>query len=549
MHNRSNQVVVPRGNDTLPDPTVARLSLLRQESQDQFEKLPGVLGEVHHALQDIGNNFDQLMALVDDVNTARTKSNALRNACLNLSDHLNATHTAIASKDLAQTLSEGLSAVETLQRECRQLTAIAWMTRVTGRSIKIDAIEDYIVSLRSMIQRLSVTTQSVEGSLGRIGAAIKRAAIQLGQASECARNAMKGRSLTAQSASSVSRTDVVAKSVAVNLKQTAEVNTRMLMTGIQFSDAFCQRLSHIEIIMHEAGIDHNARVLARAQIIALVDDTSQMLNTTRKALEQLGAVGKSAAQSLIGNTGEHTAQLLNNWRSELDDGHEIERAVSPALIDAMDAMKQIDMAIIDAGENLETLTATALDVSLATVNAVLLARRSGSAKAAMGVLSTAVRERADACNILSSRCRTSFTCINTSAQNAGFNELLEEINQLKNHISQAGADLEMASGMFIRLNAMQKTAEQSAWGLQKAVREGVSALSALPGRIDALRSFATELSGDGKALSDCASLARFEKIYTMDREREIHAKVTRRPFLVGESASRDGHQSLGDIVF
>lgn len=523
----------------------AGLSGLRQESQAQFERLTEVLSRVHAALREIGGDFDRLTQLVDEVGGARGESGALHDACGNLADHLGTAHAAISTAELAHAIADGLDAVETLRRECRQLNAIASMTRVTGYSVNIDAIEDYIVTLRGMIQRLSSTTMAVQDDLASIGTAVRQATGQLGSAVSCARMAIgeRGQDLPAQEMGDICGS---ARSLAEQMRGHTQANTGVLMTGIQFSDAFAQRLDHIETILKAADSQPPAASLAAAQISALVSDASEMLTATREALAQLGVIGQSAARALTGDTGAQAARLLAEWRAELDDGHQIERLVAPALEGAMAAVRNIDTAVGHARDNLETLSSTALEVSLATVNAGLLARRSGSAKSAMDVLSTTVRERAHACNELNTRCRASFGRIDDHTRNADFSQLTAEAEQLSALIARADTDLALAAEMFARLEAMQQAARQSAVALQHAVDDGLLALSNLPDLIARIAGYAPRAA---KSLppDQAAVLMPFSAIYTMDRERDVHAGLVGAPppaaVAVGQS------QSLDDIFF
>lgn len=529
-------------------PASTGLSGLRRESQGPFELLTAVLGKVHQTLVGIGGDFGRLTKLVDEVGTARGVSCALRTTCMSLADHLATAHSAISSPELAHALKDGLAAVESLQRECRQLSAIASMTRVTGHSVNIDAIEDYIVTLRGMIQRLATTTLAVQDGLGSMDIAVKQAAGQLGDAANCARMAIDGR----EDGEAPPEMDGIGGTVlqlSERLRASTLSNTGVLMNGIQFSDAFAQRLEHIEVILNAVEAEPLAAALAAAQITALVDDSLEMLSHTRGALEQLGAVGQSAADSLAGDMGAQAAQMLDVWRTELADAHQIERLVGPALTAAMSAVGNIDTAITTARQNFETLSATALDVSLATVNAGLLAMRSGAAKAAMDVLSTTVRESAHACSELNSRCRTRFATIDNHTQNADFSQLTAQAEKLSALIAKADKDLELASEMFARLESMQNTAGQSAVALQKAVQEGLMVLDGLPGLISATASHAPKVASTIMPPNGAEVLQRFDSLYTMVREREIHAS------LVGTASPADADvgaaepQSMDDIFF
>src|SRR5690606_31467407 len=107
---------------------------------------------------------------------------------------------------------------------------IASMTRVTGYSVNIDAIEDYIVTLRGMIQRLSSTTMAVQDDLASIGTAVRQATGQLGSAVSCARMAIgeRGQDLPAQEMGDICGS---ARSLAEQMRGHTQANTGVLMTG------------------------------------------------------------------------------------------------------------------------------------------------------------------------------------------------------------------------------------------------------------------------------------------------------------------------------
>lgn len=538
-------------NETVSMPgsgTLMELGALRQQCQSVFDRLTEVLGNVHEALQGISGDFGKLSKLVDDVGTARGETGALHVACADLAAKLGNAHAVISTPDLHSSIADGLDAVETLRRECRQLNAIASMTRVTGNSVNIESIEDYIVTLRGMIERLSDTTTSVHDDLCSIGSAVRQATGQLGSAASCAQRAIGARTKE-QQVPEVTDVCGAAAEMAEQLRESTQANTTVLMTGIQFSDAFAQRLEHIQTILITAEELPQAAALAAAQIAALVSDASNMLLITRDALEQLGEVGQSAARSLSSDTGEKAASLLAAWRAELADGQKVERLVGPALDGAMGAVGNISSSIADARDNLETLSSTALEVSLATVNAGLLARRSGSAKSAMDVLSTTVRERAHACNELNHRCRKSFGRIEDITSDADFSRLTVEAAHLSELIARGGADLVLAAEMFSRLEKLQTEAHRAAITLKCSVDEGLAALSGLPDLISSLATQAPASCATKLSSSDAAVLFPCAQIYTMEREREVHAELLGTAQSVAQVTDPPVEQSMDDIFF
>lgn len=284
------------------------LSDLRHESQERFERLTKVLVQVRQSLSDIGDDADHLVSLIGEVESARKGSDELHVTCHRMSLLLTGTHQTLATSDLTGAIADGLYGTETLERECRHLRAIASMTRVTGHSVKIEAIEEYILNLREMIQSLMSSTLQVQNGLLSIRAAINCATELLGEAAL--------RTETAMAAGDAGRPSItggmkdVAKSLSAQLRKSTNANTQIFMKGIQFSDAFAQRLQHVEIILATDMTEPAATTLARAQISAMTSDARDVLADTREALEQLRSVGQSAAAALAGDTGEQASQLL-----------------------------------------------------------------------------------------------------------------------------------------------------------------------------------------------------------------------------------------------
>lgn len=526
------------------------LSALRLESQERFERLTEVLVQVRKSLSEIAEDTDRLASLISEIEIARDGSDELQTACHRLSHLLTGTRQALATSDLTEAIAEGLYGTETLERECRHLRAIASMTRVTGHSVRIEAIEEYILNLREMIQSLGISTFKVQNGLLSVRSAIGCATELLGDAALRAERAIVAECVGGPP-DTTNSIENVAKSLSAQLRESMSANTQIFMKGIQFSDAFAQRLQHVEIILAEGANIPAASTLGRAQISAMATDARTVLTTTQEALEQLRSVGQSAAAALAGDTGEQASRLLTAWREELSGGQHIERMVAPRLEEAKSAVTSIEDAVDAAKDNLETLSMTALDVTLATVNAGLLARRSGSAKAAMDVLSVTVRERADACSEMNAICRASFADIERLIREADFSQLGTSIRELHDLLFQGSENLNVAAEMFQRLESMRYRTEQGAIALQHSVDKGLEALASIPDLIDRIDAGVSVFAGTSQVVTaeDAAKLRQFEYLYTMDSEREVHAALVGRNVVAAKSSAVPAEQNLDDILF
>lgn len=525
-----------------PAPPEPGLHGLRIDSQQRFEQLTEVLGGVHGALTDIAADAERLGGLVQEVGAARSDAGSLRKSCIELVDRLGRAHAALASDRLPKALARGLDAVGEMRSECRQLRAVASMTRVAGRSANIDGIEDYIGSLRKMIQRLEDTTVVVHEGLSRINSSTRDAASLLGDASQCARAALDRQ----RDAAPEGGDDLlpVMSALAARLAASTSRNTGVLMNGIQFSDAFAQRLQHVEAIIDAAGDRPAPAVLASAQLRALRADADVLIAETRAALQSLAADGRSAAQALAGDIGGKAAGMLAGWHRELDDGRQLDLLVTPALRSAVSAVTAIEVAMEGAARDLATLATTAQEVRLAAINSGLLARRSGNGKTAMAVLSATVQERAHACSTLNLRCRDSFAVISQQTTGADFAQLARQADALGIQLARAKADLSRATALLSQLEDLKVAAQAGAADLQRGVEQGLAVLCGLP---DLVRQIGSRAGSTQRPLSDAerAEIDAFADLYTMEREREIHAEVAG----IALAPMAAAQQSLDDIFF
>src|SRR5690606_35825733 len=85
--------------------------------------------------------------------------------------------------------------------------------------------------------------------------------------------------------------------------------------------------------------------------------------------------------------------------------------------------------------------------------------------------------------------------------------------------------------------------------LQHSVDEGLHALSGLPELISRIATYAPRVGARQLSPDGAAALAPFAAIYTMDREREVHAELVGSLPPAAMPAAQLGEQTLDDIFF
>lgn len=93
---------------------------------------------------------------------------------------------------------------------------------------------------------------------------------------------------------------------------------------------------------------------------------------------------------LAGDIGGEAEALIEGLSTELAQAERLERLLGPALAAALEAAGAVRTRVSEARSDFARLLDTAEGITLASINAGLLADRSGMSKAAMDVLSRTV---------------------------------------------------------------------------------------------------------------------------------------------------------------
>lgn len=528
-----------------------------KRSVEAFAEAADRLRIAHADLAALGRRLDDLSGLLaaqeidsDPISPVAAAARALGAALAGGEDR------AAAEADLAQA-SASLGQIE---REVRELGAIASITMVTAGSLGAAGLDAYVADLRRLIATLAQESAALAGSIGGVGAALRAsdragakasralraaaASIDSGRARREATRAEAARLLRRLSATAGSYAEAVAR------------ETSAVVAAMQFSDSLAQRIDHAQQILAAAGgRESEVRALAAAQVDALAADARARAADADRSMARLAAEGGRVC-AVFGAPGEDGAAgaALRSRKTDLQAiASRRAEAVAAAGI-AADAGGRVRALLADAMQRFGGLIRSSAGINLSAINAMLLTARSGASRAALGVLSDAVRECALECAARGVECNEALRRLSDAAAAGRGSEIADAAAAFAGALSGAEDRLGAAERALAALDGMRRDTAESSARLPAATRGARQALGEVAAAAADLAALARGLRGERAAPPDAERLADLFDLYTMEREREIHLALVggtapRRIEAPPPPAAAAAEASLEDILF
>lgn len=516
-----------------------------------FSGLAEQASSLRGALATATKQVAELSAMLQTLGAGMDTRAAITSACTELDGALRKAGAALREKTVQQAMRAALEALTALARQARHLSAVSAITLVTARSAGTEGLDDYVATLRRMIGELSSAVSDLNGGLGLISGSHAGVLDDIAGA-EASVTAAVTRLNALHADGERGTADHIAlqgriAALAEQLDTTAKRETGALITAIQFSDSLSQRLEHVTAMIDAAPVHGPVlESLAAAQIEALAADADVVLADLGGVLSRLADTGASAADALQSREGMQAEALLNDRRNDLAEGQALQALVVPSLDAAQTGADAIRQQITQARARYDRLGETANGVNLSAINATLLTARGRATQAAMAVLSESVRTSARECDSQSKACRRAMENLDKAVSEAGFPALAEAAEAMRGALDAGASGLAAAEADLARLAVMREEVSDAAMTLVAGVEAGRSALEDVGPAIAQLRESAVGLGGGARpGPDDSVALAEMAELYTMPREREVHAEFAGEPVAAPAVAKQD----LGDIFF
>lgn len=531
--------------------SASQIDATRAQVQAAFEVLAQTLEATNRAFATVSAQTARLNGLMAQFNDTGAAGERLRDSCAEAARLLDHEARQIAGDGLGQALGAAMSSIEGITRETRQLAVVSTMTRIAGEGIGIPEIIGFVETLRQMTQQLCAKCEALDRGIRAIAAAeaaargsLRTAAAQADAALQRARERAAWRAELQQRHGALVRT---LEALAHQLAGTERTEIGTLVSGIQFADELAQRLEHAQAILADTRAAPQACArLAAAQIAVMGRDAEAVLARLRRSLAQMREVGQATADALVSDLGAEVEALLTALGDELDSSARLEATLGPALVVSVEADAETRACVARAHADFRKLQDIERSMTLAAVNAGLLAGRRGSAKAAMDVLSRAVQESGMACSGHTAGCHDAFLRVDTILGGSRIAELKGAAAELKRLVSLGqGQHASVAAG-FAGLTETRARAADAAQGLDQAVAKALAALDGLPDPLARLAELGRGLAAaPDPDPGQLAGLNHLCALYTMQSERKVHAE------LCGDTAASvpPQVQSIEDILF
>lgn len=516
-------------------------------------------GQVSALMNDVRDGLGALCTLVEDLDAVlqnqRANSKAfgeVQAAAADLAAALSAASAVASSKETMEAGKTTSGLIADIFQQSRIIDAVAQLTLVTANSMNATGFESYVGDLRDLNSVLAADSASLDVAVSAVLNGRRRAARLFAMSQTSVGSIVRTlEDCSDRRARANGRFDdllMATGTVAAQLPQINAQETGALVRAMQFSDAASQRMGHIRMIL--AQEEHEGRVLAGAQIIALREAMLEQATAIGTSLDCIGRVLRAAAGVLDshGATGTQGAE----------EAVELGRTLLVSVVEiSSQAMSQIEAAGREGRGLRETadeamrlfgqMIGTIENIRLAAINASLLSKRDQGKERALAVLSQEVQQQAASCADASNACRGVIVKLARSEDLEAFATVVERGLMFSRRVEEANAGLRMASEALIEIGRLRDAARNKLDLLDGAIQAANEGMAAMRGAATELADFAATLPRNLPEGSD--SLLDLMSIYTMEAEREVHRAVFGLP---PEEAAKTGAQDddpLAGVLF
>ena len=503
------------------------LSRPAQAAAQAFSVVAELLAEVRAALADLCGRLQNLDRVLADQGGNASLLDAVDAAAATVLAVVDDASAHATPERIGSAVALALSSLDDLGTCTREIDAVATLTRVTSRSLNMTSFDDYVLSLRGIVEemradsgRLSQTVLALQSRRIRAVELFDRAQADLRQVTSMLA-AVAGERAEIERLLLQSLEEVAATAVRLPSATAAEIE--VLMRAIQFSDALSQRLDHIARLLDLQGKPGSTGPLARAQIEALVGETREIAGAAVNSLDRIGRLADDVGRIMGSESDSPARQALLLGQDILSRIAGRTQSVLAAIEGAEGESGALCTSAAEAAERFASVMAATQAMHVHAVNAALLARRGAGQQGAMNVLSVEVQRKAAQCAGLAKKCHGAISQLSLPEDLAAFSGVGEGVRAYRSSIGQTSAAVEAAETASAELQVLRKATVAALERLSGAAGVALKAIEAIYASADDLASLARNLPRD--IAGDADPLLDVMDIYSMEAERIVHRRV------------------------
>lgn len=422
-------------------------------------------------------------------------------------------------------LKNAYQALDDVSPQSRKLSIVASFSAITSASLGGKGLDHHVVLMRELSSSLVKDCEAVSEGVQQIETAVQNAGQRISNGLTIM-NQLEGRLKTALvSGADNNVLDTISertRTASDALLETTRQNMRELIGNMQFSDAFAQRLEHAVTML--SNDMPGGRRIASAQVRQLVIDQNEVSQQILTVLCGLHMVCRDASTVFHdGGFGAEADSAIENSRRALEiavqEGAHIDEAVREAQMQ-LDMIRKTNLA---TDEMFNALRRTFAQMKQSAINAALRSRTSGAAAKPLMTLASEVQTIADETGLKIAIVETNLQTLGLLGKLKAFDMLMiasqdfqrvaAKCAQLRSYVDAVRTSLE---------NAMQRS--QSLAAHIKDAEAVLAPINDISNRLALEADALEEYAKDQREPNEKENAALFD-LYTMDRERVLHAEI------------------------
>lgn len=504
-------------------PLVSELKELSTRSTAIFFEILGVLDGVRTSATDMSAQINAVAEACRATTRGNDVSQMIDERIAELSDVLQQTHRNIDPKQVKTDLSNLMIQLKSILQNSGTFRYVSTLSKTTAATERMDNMLSNVELLKDIAEKLKVGSERATGQIETAVEAVEAVDVSLAAALKVVSDLCEQ-----------IKTETLEKPEAHNARrayQDTVMLTKTLVAGnrrdlgaliglMQFSDAFAQRLAHVWAILEDAETCSIGGIqIAKAQLSAMVTDAAEVRAAVTDALNRFAASCDTALNDLsVGLSGDTKAEILAQM-DKLQFAQRLGGSVSDTMRQSEQQVIAASNSIIAVGEGLDEFHDLVALMRRSSYNVAIKASKHGDRQGPLAFLATIVANGS---------AETGRTILKMSDTLDGQKERLQEqvFADLKGAIEGFTASLEECEAIHTQVSAVDthlETAGDAARRLTADIEAAMDILVRMTPIEDGLQHLLERLSTIELEQPQDDVCHWIYGIYTMDREREVHA--------------------------
>ncbi|WP_227268747.1 hypothetical protein [Roseobacter weihaiensis] len=503
---------------------VSELKELRSQSTEVFLEILSVLDGVRTSATDLSAQINAVADACRATTRVNEVSGMIDKQIKELRDILQQTHQDIDAKQVKQDLLNLIAQLPIILQNSGTFRYVGTLTQTTAATQRMDNMTSHADLLEEIAEKLKAGSQRAGAQIKTAVSAVEAVDASVSAAFEVITDL--GDNVEANTQDKTEAQNIRrAYQDTISLTETLVAGNRRdlgaLIGLMQFSDAFAQRLEHVWVMLEEPETSQfGGTQIAKAQLAAMITDAQEVRAAVTDALNRFVATCDSALNDLsAGLSGETKTEILAQM-DKLQSAERLGGSIAKTMRTSEQQITGASKSMTAVGEGLDEFRELVALMTGSSYNVAIRASNFGDRQNPFAFLAKIVAD----CSAETGR-----TILKMSETLDGQREKLQEkvFADLKLGIDEFTTALEECKAIHVQVSAVDhhlETASEAAQSLTADIASALDILVRMTPIEQALEDILVRLNTNEVQEPRDEVCHAIYAIYTMERERDIHAE-------------------------